>query len=70
MLLITSALISGAEVAFFSLSKSDIDKAAESKTSVQRMVVSLLENPQKLLATILISNNFVNILIVLIFAYI
>jgi len=34
------------------------------------MVVSLLEKPQKLLATILISNNFINILIVLIFAYI
>ena len=70
ILLITSALISGAEVAFFSLSKSDLDRAAESEASVQRMVVSLLESPQKLLATILISNNFVNILIVLIFAYI
>jgi putative hemolysin len=70
ILLIFSALISGAEVAFFSLSRSDLDKATESKASVQRMVVSLLENPQKLLATILISNNFINILIVLIFAYI
>jgi len=70
ILLIASALISGAEVAFFSLSRGDIDKAAESKVSVQRMVVSLLENPQKLLATILISNNFINILIVLMFAYI
>ena len=70
LLLIISALISGAEVAFFSLTRTDINKAAESKSGVQKTVVLLLENPQKLLATILISNNFVNILIVLIFAYI
>ncbi len=70
LLLIISALISGAEVAFFSLTRTDISKAAESKSGVQKTVVLLLENPQKLLATILISNNFVNILIVLIFAYI
>jgi len=70
LLLLLSALISGAEVAFFSLSKTDLDKASESKSMNQKTVVSLLENPQKLLATILISNNFINILIVLIFAYI
>ncbi|WP_456423468.1 gliding motility-associated protein GldE [Lutibacter sp.] len=70
LLLLLSALISGAEVAFFSLSKTDLDKASESKSISQKTVVSLLENPQKLLATILISNNFINILIVLIFAYI
>ncbi|WP_456464295.1 gliding motility-associated protein GldE [Lutibacter sp.] len=70
LLLLLSALISGAEVAFFSLSKADLDKASESKSISQKTVVSLLENPQKLLATILISNNFINILIVLIFAYI
>ncbi|AMC11076.1 magnesium/cobalt efflux protein [Lutibacter profundi] len=70
LLLLLSALISGAEVAFFSLSKTDLDKASESKSISQKTVVSLLKNPQKLLATILISNNFINILIVLIFAYI
>lgn len=70
LLLLLSALISGAEVAFFSLSKVELDKAIESKSSKQKTVVALLENPQKLLATILISNNFINILIVLIFAYI
>lgn len=70
LLLVLSALISGAEVAFFSLSKTDLDKASESKSLSQKTVVSLLKNPQKLLATILISNNFINILIVLIFAYI
>lgn len=70
LLLLLSALISGAEVAFFSLSQVDINEAAESKSSKQKAVFSLLEKPQKLLATILISNNFINILIVLIFAYI
>ena len=70
ILLVLSALISGAEVAFFSLSQTDINKASESKSNIQNAVVSLLKNPQKLLATILISNNFINILIVLIFAYI
>ena len=70
LLLVFSALISGAEVAFFSLSRSKLNEAAVSNSSNQKMVVQLLENPKKLLATILISNNFINILIVLIFAYI
>lgn len=70
LLLLMSALISGAEVAFFSLSKIDIDRASESRSSKKKAVVSLLERPKRLLATILVSNNFVNILIVLIFAYI
>lgn len=70
LLLVLSALISGAEVAFFSLSQTAINNASESKSNTQKVVVELLENPQKLLATILISNNFINILIVLIFAYI
>lgn len=70
LLLLLSALISGAEVAFFSLSQVELDKALASKSSNQKTVVGLLKKPEKLLATILISNNFVNILIVLIFAYI
>lgn len=70
LLLVFSALISGAEVAFFSLSQIEINKASESKSNIHKTVVSLLNNPKKLLATILISNNFINILIVLIFAYI
>ena len=70
ILLVCSGLISGAEVAYFSLSQSDINIAAESKSKRERRVVGLLENPKKLLATILISNNFINILIVLLFAYI
>lgn len=69
-LLLLSALVSGAEVAFFSLSEDDIANAAESKQNREKAVVQLLKNSEKLLATILISNNFINILIVLIFAYI
>ena len=70
LLLILSALISGAEVAFFSLSKKVVNEAAESNSDKEKIVANLLEDPKKLLATILISNNFINILIVLIFAYI
>ena len=65
-LLILSALISGSEVAFFSLKWSDLDE--NSKNNQIRRVKELLLNPQKLLATILVSNNFVNILIILLLA--
>ncbi|SOU85758.1 gliding motility-associated protein GldE [Tenacibaculum dicentrarchi] len=66
-LLISSALVSGAEVAFFSISPTQLSEL--STTSKQKNnVVLLLEKPKKLLATILITNNFINILIVLIFA--
>lgn len=70
LLLILSALISGSEVAFFSLSQTDLNKAAESKSSKEKAVVTLMERPKRLLATLLVSNNFINILIVLLFAYI
>lgn len=67
LLLISSALISGTEVAFFSLSQTDLDKLAEASKE-DNPIVKLLEKPKKLLATILITNNFINILIVLLFA--
>lgn len=67
LLLICSALISGTEVAFFSLSQTDLDELSE-ETKGNHPVVKLLEKPKKLLATILITNNFINILIVLLFA--
>lgn len=67
VLLICSALISGAEVAFFSLSQTELDELSE-KTKGKSTVVKLLEKPKKLLGTILITNNFINILIVLLFA--
>lgn len=67
ILLICSALISGTEIAFFSLSQTELDELTI-KTKEENTVVTLLQNPKKLLATILITNNFINILIVLIFA--
>lgn len=67
ILLICSALISGTEVAFFSLSQTQLDELSE-KTKGESIVVKLLEKPKKLLGTILITNNFINILIVLLFA--
>jgi len=67
LLLVCSALISGTEVAFFSLSKSDII-ILEEESKGESVVAELLSRPRKLLATILIANNFVNILIVLLFA--
>ncbi|WP_179352986.1 gliding motility-associated protein GldE [Winogradskyella vidalii] len=70
ILLMSSALISGAEVALFSLTKSDLDKGLENKTPAMEIIASLLERPKKLLATILVANNFINIAIVLLFAYI
>lgn len=69
VLLICSGLISGAEVAFFSLSKSDIEKGINQNPDSFNLVQKLLKKPKKLLATILVANNFINIAIVLLFAY-
>ncbi|GAB7258102.1 gliding motility-associated protein GldE [Polaribacter sp. OB-PA-B3] len=66
-LLISSALISGSEIAFFSLSQTDLNELSNNGKE-ENIVVTLLEKPRKLLATILITNNFINILIVLLFA--
>ena len=66
-LLTFSALISGAEVAFFGLSPTDINTLDEQKTSRGSIVVRLLKRPKKLLATILIANNAINIATVLLF---
>lgn len=70
VLLICSALISGAEVAFFSLSLSDFEEDGNDKKPSKKLeiVQKLIRKPKKLLATILIANNFINIAIVLLFA--
>jgi putative hemolysin len=70
VLLICSALISGAEIAFFSLTATDFeDESSENELSGNMVIVQkLLTKPKKLLATILVANNFINIAIVLIFA--
>lgn len=70
ILLVLSALLSGSEVAYFSLKKKDIIKARDKKTHRIESIEKLLRNKQKLLSTILIGNNFVNICIVLLSTYI
>jgi len=67
VLLICSALISGAEVAFFSLTPSNFLTDNGKRSNTQKIVVRLLEKPKKLLATILVANNSINIAIVLLF---
>ena len=64
--LVISALTSGCEVAFFSLDKSIMPDDKSDK--LIKKIQLLLEQPKKLLATILISNNFINIAIVILFA--
>lgn len=68
ILLICSGLISGAEVAMFSLSQKDLDSEESSKSEALDTVIKLLKDPKKLLATILVANNFINIAIVILFA--
>lgn len=67
LLLICSALISGSEVALFSLTPSDFDVNDGGVTAKQQILVRLLDRPKKLLATILVANNFLNIAVVLLF---
>ena len=70
LLLLCSALISGAEVAFFGLSLTDINEIGQKKTAKGNIIVKLLNRPKKLLATILIANNAINIAVVLLFSVI
>lgn len=65
LLLVCSALISGSEVAFFSLTHHDLEALQEEKSPTARNILYLKEHPRILLATILISNNFVNVSIVI-----
>ena len=66
-LLFCSAMISGSEVAYFSLDASKW-KVEEDKTSVMQ-IKKLLQKPNHLLATILISNNFINVAIIILSTY-
>ncbi len=68
ILLLSSALISGSEVAFFSLQIKSLDDPEETElTTSKKRVLFLLKRPKRLLATILVANNFINIAIVLLF---
>lgn len=67
ILLIAVALTSGSEVAFFSLTPSDFEIDESKRSPKEKIVIKLLDKPKKLLATILIANNTLNIAIVLLF---
>ncbi len=70
LLLLSSALISGSEVAYFSLTAADKQKLKKKKGKTNSRVRKNLENPEKLLATILVTNNFVNVGIIILTAFI
>ena len=67
-LITSSALISGAEVAFFSLNSATLSEAENQDAKQLSLIRSLLSKPNRLLAIILVANNFINIAIVLLFA--
>ena len=68
VLLVCSALISGTEVAFFSLQLKSLEEDDQSSDIALQRVITLLKNPKRLLATILVANNFITISIFLVFA--
>lgn len=68
LLLLSSALVSGSEVAFFSLSPSYIKEAVNATSKPLRIIAHLRKNPRRLLAIILLLNNSINIATVLLFA--
>lgn len=66
VLLMLSAMASGSEVAFFSLKRADIADLESRSDASSRRVIDLLDNPDRLLATILVTNNMVNICLVIV----
>ena len=65
LLLFVSGFASGSEIAFFSLSPSDLSELDEEKTGTDRNIKMLREDSERTLATILITNNFVNVTIIM-----
>jgi putative hemolysin len=61
VLLLCSAVISGAEMAFFSLSHKQITQFKNTTDSIERKILKLLQHPRRLLATVLILNNLLNV---------
>ncbi|WP_242923705.1 gliding motility-associated protein GldE [Pontibacter liquoris] len=70
LLLLLSALTSGAEAAFFSLSEQEIARCKTSTKKSELLVYSLLQQPRKLLTNILVLNNGINVGIITLFAYV
>jgi len=69
LLLLLSAIISASEVAFFSLDPQTIDEMENTDVRPDKRTLHLLQNPQRLLATILIGNNFVNVSIIILLTF-
>lgn len=70
VLLFCSAVVSGAEVALFSLSQKDIDDVLQENIPTGKIIYELLQRPKKLLATLLVANNFINIGVVILFSFV
>ena len=68
-LLLCSAFVSGSEIAFFSLSPADKNELDEERTPTDTRVLQLLEDSERLLATILCCNNFVNVAIIMLLTF-
>ena len=64
--LILSALFSASENALFSLSSKDMEEIKENDTPSNKAIITLLQTPKKLLATVLIANNFVNVSMIIV----
>ena len=69
ILLIGSALMSASEVAYFSFKPEDIEKLKTDKNKQSKVILKLYDNPEKLLSTVLVANNTINIAIVLLAAF-
>ena len=65
LLLFASGFVSASEIAFFSLSPNDLSEIEEEEHSSDKRITALLKDSERLLATILISNNFVNVTIIM-----
>ena len=65
VLLFMSALVSGSEVALFSIKPTDLDAINQSDYKTDRLISKLLKKPRELLSTILISNSIINVLLVI-----
>ncbi len=70
MLLVLSAMISGAEIAYFALTPKDLEDLKEHESKINKLILNHLKKPELLLATILIGNNFVNVGIVILTTFI
>lgn len=69
LLLGCSGFVSASEIAFFSLSPTDLNTIEEEKHPADSKILALKEDSERLLATILISNNFVNVAIIMLLNY-